>query len=500
MRPRGKVRRDLGGRVLWLRRRTAPWPWVVSNNWDRFGARVHGLLNARSCADQCGRPFRFVWPAREEFPEIARQLDFFSAAFVAQHRVDAEALTSLRRASLARFYRSALPVGRQRPMAGRFVRVSHRFDVFAFPGQRRADARRAFARALPDGALAPAVAELRREVRAAVAAVGGPLCVLHLRFGDLVSGEWRQYVPPSKFVPAASARLLIDRLRGDGWRIAVVTDSPEALALLDASPCVGGALERRPEEDPDRQMYTDLFLMSAAERVIAPGKSAFSRLGAHLGARETVDALESLSVADHRGALRRLLTGPGSPPGSFAANCAAREVYRLLGELLADATLSELTAGIDGAVRYDPGYVQALATSALLHAAAGRTGVASERARDAVAAARAVTVHADPLVLALTAVVVVRAAAVRAGGGSEALAEAEASLVELTGLAPHQIDRRVTVREAERWVGAARLWSTPSRPPSPELGPLSPLASGDAREREPFLTILRRIGRRLPRG
>jgi hypothetical protein len=170
---------------------SSPGPLVVADNWDGFGARVHAIINARSFAKQTGRPFRFVWPSRADSQEISGQIHFFSDKFIRRYQITTKELDSLTIKSLRQFFRAwlvdLLAPWRKGRRSKTFLRKDDRFDVRVFPGQSRERALAEFASALQADDLAPQVSKLLRTVESTVRDNAVPLCVIHLRFGDLVT-------------------------------------------------------------------------------------------------------------------------------------------------------------------------------------------------------------------------------------------------------------------------------------------------------------------------
>jgi hypothetical protein len=231
---------------------------------------------------------------------------------------------------------------------------------------------------------------------------------VHARAGDIVEGDWRQFVPVEKYTPAAFVEHAIEALAGpEGGLVVVASDNEGYLRHLKArfehvrSP---GDLVRGYEGLSEAQRaIADVLVLSRARRVVGPRTSAFSRLAAHLGGLEVLSIGDLMTESVARGRLRDGIARAG-------AEAAGRKVLRPL--LARDACwfldvfsdglpVSESLALARRAARSEPDFCGALNRLAIALALEGRNRASAAASSRALRAAVRAGVHADPLVESL---------------------------------------------------------------------------------------------------
>jgi hypothetical protein len=374
---------------------------VVARRWDGLGGRLHAILNGLSMARALGLEFRFVWP-RNFFTALQEPREIFDGAFLARFEIaesacDRTALpppTTLSLAEARTLCRAAEP--------NSMIDVRECFGVLAFADESAAAAAARFRAGWKEIAWSGAVRAVIESISRAADPRG--YSAIHIRAGDIVGGDWRQFVPVEKFMPTAYVEFAVETLTGrDAGQVVLVSDNDRYVRYLKAR----FDLVRSPSDLIDsyarlseaQRALTDVLVLSRARRVVGPPTSAFSQLAAHLS------GLDVLSIADlvtEDAARRRLRDGIAHTARAAVRRnvlrpLLARDICWFLDVFPGHLAVREYLEMAREAVRLEPDFCGALNRLAIAAALVGdrhAAAVASSRALEAAGLAKH---HADPL-------------------------------------------------------------------------------------------------------
>lgn len=409
---------------------------VVARRWDQLGGRLTSMVNARSLAEWLGLEFRFVWP-RGLDPAINDPADLFDAAFLATHELGPSALDGRPRVYHREFANvlelvtiGTVPAGSPGECLGElasagpdaFLEVDEFFTVLQRPEETADEALARFQRCFAELGWSHTVQRLIEFCRSWPA--GEPVAAIHVRAGDIVSGAWRYGIIHEKYVPTPYVHCALERLTGGGSaQVLVMSDNAPYLdwlrtrfpAIVTCEQVVPGYAELTPLQ----RALADILMLSRCHTIAAPPRSAFSMLGAYLGAGNIVRADTLAPEGEERDVL---LAGIASrhqdaARSSLWAGLSARDIcwcLEVFGETLSLEQRLELAKQ---AVRYEPSLTAATAQLARNAALAGDDRQALHAAADAVVAARGAERNDDPMLHALATKVAVGCfASIRAPG------------------------------------------------------------------------------------
>jgi len=362
-------RRDrLGSLLRWGRHEPKV---VLARRSDGLGERLNAVLNAIRLSDLLGVEFRFTWPldhADEESHAIAPADQFFSRAFLADHRVDhdtmaegfvlpagpADDLDTLR-AQLASAPRGLLAPNRS---------LASRIDGEAVPAVLRGYSSE-FARI-----------GFHPDIEAAIeAARAAPLPAestgIHLRAGDILDGRFRlENRFSTKVISASVARALIERSRADGSTVLVFGQDADLIAELCRSTGAIDAATLRPEAGLSRfaEAMFDMVLLSRCARIIG-GSSGFAVHAAYLGDK-MVDVYSKLVRPMEAVAITRADLARHGP--TYHAKHRAFSWWSAYYEARKQLTADEAIELVGAALEADPTNPRYLLRLAALHYREGR--------------------------------------------------------------------------------------------------------------------------------
>jgi hypothetical protein len=378
---------------------------VLTRRWDGLGGRLQALLNAWSIARALDVDFRFAWP-RNDFIELREPLELFSADFLARfHLAEADVAGPVCRPDLRSMN---FPEAREfvRAQAVGLIEVDEIFEVFSFAGESAEVAQRRFAAGLGQIGWSAAVQSLLQSVAQQSAEPG--YAALHIRAGDIVTGDWRQFVPVDKYLPTPLVEFAIAEQAGPDQRpVVIVSDNePYVRHLKTRFPTLRSPADLVPDYAQltcAQRAFADILVLAQARQLAGPCQSAFSRLAAHLGHLALPRINEWIAEGD---ALRLLRDGfaraetEGAPP-ELLRPLLARDICWFLDVFSDESTPAEQDRLADQSVRYDPDFCGALNRSALARARAGDRPASEAKSEQARVRAARADRHADPMVESL---------------------------------------------------------------------------------------------------
>jgi hypothetical protein len=386
-------------------RQMSPDPIVVATRGDGLGARLHAILNAWALARALGLKFRLVWP-RGGGRELCDPRELFSATFVERFEIQEPALVGRRPrpevASLSPQEARSLcrsEVGRSA------IEVTDCFEICAFAGESAERAQARFRAGLDQIGWSRALQDLIDQVlgeRALGDELATGYSAVHIRAGDIVTGEWRQFLPVGKYMPMAYAELAISKWSGAGPVVAV-SDNLDYLhhlrthfksLLMPGDILPGyGALSNR------QRAFGDMLLLARADRILGPPRSAFTRLGANLGRLKVLGPDDLMSAREARDCLLKSIAAaaPEIERSALGSALLARDICWGLDMFSDELSLADQIALADRAVQLELSFCGALNRLAAALALVGHRRAAAKAAGRARRTAAKVDRHADPL-------------------------------------------------------------------------------------------------------
>lgn len=397
-------------------------PLAVARRWDQLGARLGAIVNARSLAEAFQLEFRFVWPRGADVA-INCPSELFSEAYLDEFEIlDAE----LEERTPIPYYEikalRELDARRMLSLAGAasFVEVTECYDVFRLPTETGAAARARFIRCFE-------ALGWNANVRQLIAAcsqleIVSSLPAVHVRAGDIVSGEWRHLMAHEKYTPTPYVGHVIERLSDGGRKqVLVMSDNDRYLRSLKkrfATVAIAAELVPGYASLPEVQRaLADILVLSRCEIIIGPPSSAFSRLGANLGCGQVTRADYMLPKGDEFDVLRRGIAKhrleAATDPG--LTNLLTRDICWCLDVFSDTLPPREQFALAKEAVEIEPEFGGALARLARVAILAGDVRTGLDAASRALSIAESVDRHPDPLLEALATEVGVKCLAAGQG-------------------------------------------------------------------------------------
>ena len=380
------------------------------------------MVNARSLAEAFDLDFRFVWPRGADVA-INEPGQFFSATYTDQFEIQEADLRS--RSPIAHYELVSLSEDDARRRlslsgSGSFVEVSEIFGVSRLPSETAAAARTRFIRCFHDIGWS---AEIRRLIATGAQLPGvSRLAALHVRAGDIVTGDWRHLMAHEKYTPTAYVEHALERLSDGGRRrVLVMSDNDRYLSSLqERFPTAVTAAEIWPDYTALTEVqraFADILILSRCEVIVGPPNSAFSRLAANLGCEAVTRADRLVAPGAERDALRGAIARhlESDATDGFWGGLVARDICWCLDVFADELPLADQCGLARQAVTREPDFGAALARLARVASIAGDVRTSLDAAARAVQIAETVTRHPDPLVEALATDIAVKCLAASHG-------------------------------------------------------------------------------------
>ncbi len=383
---------------------TLPDLFVVAKRWDGLGGRLHAIMNAWSVARALGLEFRFVWP-RDRVNELSEPRELFSEAFLehfeiseaagSRHSFDLDP-TGITLDEARERCRSAPP--------NSVIEISECFRILAFADEPPHVAEARFRAGLGEIGWSTASAALVATVAARPAAYSA----IHVRAGDIVTGDWRQFVPVDKYLPTAYVEFAIRSLSGDdGTPVVVMSDNAPYVDYLRSR---FGTIRLPSDVIGDyatltdvQRAFADILVLSGAQRIVAANASAFSQLAAHVGGAAIHSIDDLMREDDAQRCLRRHIDGQtiASEWSGVLRPLLARDICWYLDVFSETLAVDDYEALAARAIELEPDCCGALNRFAAASVVTGRYEASRGASSRALRLASAARRHADPLVESL---------------------------------------------------------------------------------------------------
>lgn len=271
-------------------------PLLVANQSDRLGSRLCAIVNAWSLASALDIRFGFVWP-RNECAELHHPLEIFSQEFLEEFEIpEAEFPGAVSRPVLGVMsLEETRRFCSQHPNSSLVVPIN--FEVHAFVGENFESAHERFMRSFSEIGWSSRIREI----------VSGKkryqYDALHIRAGDIVTGNWSQTMPVEKYLPTGFVEHFIARLAEESdLPLVVFSDNADYISHLlgrfDRIWTVADLVPGCGDFSEAQQAFVDVFMLSGASRLFAPVRSAFSQLAASIGGVKVQSVYDSMGSAD----------------------------------------------------------------------------------------------------------------------------------------------------------------------------------------------------------
>ena len=378
--------------------------FIIARNWDRLGGRVTEVVNGMYLAQRFDVPFRFVWPSEDLFPEVEELLKLFSPEFLKSHLLDSASVMNIPettfdldgKLSVEEF--SALLNDSETFQA---IRISNSMKLPKFAGDSHASLLADYAR-VSDSIWSRQVQDYAR----GVAEEYRNVCILHGRFGDLVTGQWNNWVDPSKYITALQIEEVLLENANNCIPTQLISDSEELLRLFPRifKPKSGIFDSSLDLSSDSRQLVTDLMRMKCSKEVVGPELSAFSTFGARLGGKEVrklkrprVNIWQVSNLAQKTEILW------SRAPSQNKSLFISRDIDQYLNSLSGIHDLQVLGEVTMAALRADPANVVSLNNCAIFYALSGQKA----KCENSISLAKKISlgvlnVHHDPMFMTLT--------------------------------------------------------------------------------------------------
>jgi hypothetical protein len=273
--------------------------------------------------------------------------------------------------------------------------------------------------------------------------------IIHCRFGDLVDGDWRNWVDPRKHITALQIEEVLQNNSLKGIPTHIISGSKEVFQVFPLAK-VSGALGfdgLKKLNVESLQAITDLMAMKSSKEIFAPQESAFSVLGAKLGgksARKLTRSKIDIRQAVENIKLTKILWSRvlSKKVGAFLSRDIDQQLNSLNGiydlNLFGEITMEALVA--------DPTNVASLSNRALFHSFSGNFGEVQKLLDQAKTVSLGVIdIHHDPLFFTLTTECLVRMISQFSQWGeasnNQLANQLEEIFKEMEVLGPYQLDK-----------------------------------------------------------
>jgi hypothetical protein len=368
----------------------------VARRWDQLGGRLSAIVNARALAKLFDLEFRFVWPHGLD-PAVNDPSELLSESFLDAYELPLSEL--------------------ERIDADQYMVVDEVFEPVRAPGESEQQARDRFRRCFHE-------IGWNDDARRMIGSCGGwggsgAMAAMHVRAGDVIDGDWRDFLLHEKLTPTPFVHEAIRSLtEGGERRVLVFSDNDDYRTFLtrrfDGVVTAEEIIPAHERLSAIHRAFAEILALSRCELIVGPPNSAFSRLAANLGARELRRAdtliapgceLEVLraGIAEHRDVT------PDSRPSDALRS---RDICWCLDVFEDSLSLAEQHDLAREATGLDPDFAGALTRHARIATLTGDLRAARRSASRGSAVAESAGRSDDPLFEALVTEVVWRCFAV----------------------------------------------------------------------------------------
>jgi hypothetical protein len=368
---------------------------ILGRNWDRFGGRCHEILNGFLISQIFKLEFGFIWPEIELFEEVNEQILFFSDNFIESYRLD-----FLKEKPMPFYIQPHITkIELERQIDELNCESIYLTNFFEIPVIEDVNTHILFSK-LKKVVWSKSVLELGNKIEILMANnnIEG---TIHLRYGDLLHGDFRQYPDVEKYIPFPAALRFLEKNLDK--KVVIISDTQEIVSV--AMNMRGNVVSRDFFKNQLEQtsMHDDLFdlvLLQESRVVFGPTRSAYSKLGAHLSGHEPIELVGQIQKYDWILILNLAVDGEIylGLDESLRGSLKSRDLVWLLDFLLSEITLKEFNSVAKIACNADQENIIAKSQMAFGLACLGKFRIAKRIATQAVKGSRdSISIHRDPL-------------------------------------------------------------------------------------------------------
>jgi hypothetical protein len=362
------------------------------------------ILNGYVLSRRLDCDFVFYWPYDERFPEMEEQLFFFSDDFIQRHRVffNPEDLNY----QFVDFSQMTLENAKKHINYStkiKYFRNPNFFVSSKFLEDIEKDASNIYVEYAKDS-FSSKTLELLKHANNSYSNFEA----VHGRFGDLLDGNFNQFVDPRKYIDTLSLAALVKELKFNQNNVVMLTDTPEIargiekLENCDLRP-INHSSTLRIESNHFEKQTLELLIMASCRTIYAPSLSAFSILGSKIGGNNlkliNSKIENNFEIVLDRKKLRQHYS---NFDGSIRKQTMARDLISILQHNWKHFDFKDLKKLILKAKKSDSNYVLALCLASIMNAISSNIPRYKYLMEKAEQQARSRSnIHHDPLILAL---------------------------------------------------------------------------------------------------
>lgn len=399
-------------------------PIILASNWDQFGGRACAILVAQALSKKLNCDFKFLWEVDSRSPDMDDRINFFSLKFQNENRVfsvDPDTEVCFINPKLHTLEEARAIVASMKQD------VVLKIEAFLIPPNFLDESVKIVLSELRNIALESMNSDLAKDFFL-FENFNSNSVAIHGRFGDLLIGQFSQYVPLDKYVDTLTYRYYIDR-RKNRKKLIFLTDTELVLEGLEILTNTKLGIDYKNDLCNNLQEHwADLFTLASSKSIVANYGSGFSVFASMLKG-EPIDIIKSPA----KNIFNYDLENHYDQFKSHIRNkLKSRDIINVLQKNFRVIQPSRTFELIEIAFKSDPDYVMASCFYSISQYLRGNKQFALQILINAEAQSRKVlSTHPDPLVLTLL---------VKYCLNSIEYSEVNrASLDELMNLVPYQI-------------------------------------------------------------
>jgi hypothetical protein len=383
-----------------------PGPLLVANQSDRLGSRLCAIVNAWSLAKVLAVKFGFVWP-RNECLELHHPLEIFSQDFLDEFEIpEADFPREINRPSLGVMTLEETRIFCSHHLDAAII-VPINFEIQSFAGEGFESAHERFLRSFSEIGWSPLIRQIISEKKRHV------YNALHVRAGDIVTGDWSQSMPVEKYLPTSFVEYFIETLDDQsGLPLVIFSDNKDYTSHLAGRYKRVWTVENLVPDYQNfseaQQAFIDAYMLSGASHLFGPVRSSFSQLASSIAGMKVQSVYESMGSADvfqiMESHLNDALTRDQQPP---LQKLLARDICWMLDVFMERLTLDARLAWARQAVSCDPTFCIAKTRLAFALLQLGFVDAAELEAERARKIAETVSLYHDSLADSLACLICV---------------------------------------------------------------------------------------------
>ena len=379
-------------------------PTFFADNWDRFGGRASAIFSCYVMSQRLDCNFSFFWPDDPRVPGMEDQVNFFSPEFLQAHRVFQQpSPRDCVTVNVGQFTLNQAKDFVEDFESEVFLKFSDFFALPQFLDDTKEEALSHYSRI--------ALSSMNSELRTLFKDISDQkknVITVHGRFGDLLNGDFCQYVPINKYIDTISFRVLLDNFTNSSENLEFFSDTPAVVTGLEKHSGLklqyaSDFLDAAQDKTNFAEQWFDLFSIASSAHIFAAPSSAFSTFAAKLGGKQTSEVRSKLLESPIQRALALdYKSHYAAFDDSIRHALEARDISNLLQIHWMHLDFSNVRALAKRSYLADRNYVFASCVWAVIKYLEGFTGQALNILKNAESQAQKVRdTHHDPLAVVL---------------------------------------------------------------------------------------------------